>query len=80
MSIAEPYERWTAGAAVEFDMRHHICAVDVNTDAEVIGNAQVAGAQEYFERGADIGTPCPPRCGQRGVFPDHSIPVRTPCP
>ncbi|QQR85587.1 MAG: hypothetical protein IPJ76_13345 [Flavobacteriales bacterium] len=83
-SFAEPLERFTSNTppppAIEFDLRHHVCAIDVNGTAENVDNEPIVAAQPFRGKAADIGTPCPPRCKLKAAFPDHGIAVRTPCP
>lgn len=73
--ITEPGER---DGGVDLNMRHHLCAVALHGTAELVNDDAIVSGHPFRNKGADIGNPCPARCGN-AEFPEHGTPLRN-CP
>lgn len=73
--ITEPGER---DGAIDKNMRHHLCAVALDSGTELVNNRAIDTAHPFLNKAADVGCPCPSICGPF-AFPQHGIEVKN-CP
>lgn len=74
--VAEPL--FHDGEDMRF-MRHHICLLTADRNGDnLLDTLQTPSNAPYSHRGADTGSPCPPRCA-RTYLPKHGTPVRKNC-